>query len=156
MKSQRQKFELRRVLLRQPEQVERAIALLRNAPLDDLKPLEFLLREEVKARKLDQNALMFAGPIRDIAEQAWLDGKQFSAEVWHEYMKRQFLPDHFDAELCLESYVKWASDPAGDPVLVGSTRMLTVRGFSLHLEQVFAFGASLGVEFHEAPRRNKN
>lgn len=153
MKSSRQPFALRRVMLREPEQVERAIAVLRNAPLDPIKPLEFIVREEVKARKPDQNALMFAGPIRDIAEQAWLDGKQFSAEVWHEYMKRQFLPDQFDTELCLEGYVKWESDPAGDLVMVGSTKMLTVRGFSLHLEQVFAFGASLGVEFHEPPQR---
>lgn len=153
MKSARAPFTLRRVMLREPEQVERAIAVLRNAPLDPLRPLEFLVREEVKARKPDQNALMFAGPIRDIAEQAWLDGKQFSAEVWHEYMKRQFLPDQFDAELCLEGYVKWESDPAGDLVMIGSTKMLTVRGFSLHLEQVFAFGASLGVEFHESPQR---
>ena len=141
------------MLLREAEQVERAISMIRNAPLDAKRPLELVLREEVKARKPDQNALMFAGPIRDIADQAWLDGKQFSGEVWHEYMKRQFLPDQFDAELCMEGYVKWESDPGGDPVLVGSTKKLTVHGFSLHLEQVFAFGASLGVQFHESPQR---
>lgn len=155
MKSARPKFEPRRLFLRGQEQVDRAIALIGNAPLDLLRPLEFVLREEVKARKPDQNALMFAGPIRDIAEQAWFDGKQFSALVWHEFFKRTLLPDAFDPELCLEGYVKWASDPSGDPVMVGSTKMLTVRGFSQHLEQVFAFGASLGVEFSEPPQRNQ-
>jgi len=147
----RAKFEPRKILLRGPEQVDRAIAMIRNAPLDDSKPLELILREPVKARKPDQSALLFAGQIRDIAAQAWLDGKQFSDLVWHEYLKRQFLPEEFDAELCLEGYVKWESDPFGDPIMVGSTKKLTVRGFSQYLEQVFAFGASLGVEFSERP-----
>lgn len=149
-KSARPKFEQRKILLRGPEQVDRAIALISNAPLDDKRPLELVLREEVKARKPDQNALMFAGPIRDIAAQAWLDGRQFSDVVWHEYLKRAFLPEEFDPELCLEGYVKWDVDPVGNPVMVGSTTKLTVRGFSQHLEQVFAFGASLGVEFSES------
>ncbi len=35
----RQKFEPRRMLLRGQEQVDRAIALLRNVPLDDKRPL---------------------------------------------------------------------------------------------------------------------
>jgi hypothetical protein len=155
MKSSRQPFTLRRVLLREPEQIERAIAVLRNAPLDPLRPLECLVREEVKARKPDQNALMFAGPIRDIASQAWLDGRQYSDDVWHFYLKKAFLPDEFDPELCLEGYVKWASDPDGNPLMVGSTKKLTVRGFSQHLEQVFAFGAALGVEFGEPPQRHQ-
>lgn len=154
MKSQRQKFKLRRVLLRQPEQVDRAIALLRNAPLDDRKPLEFLLREEAKSRKLDQNALMWVGPLKDIAEQAWLDGRQFSAEVWHEFAKKEFLPEEFDPELCLEGYVKWGFDPKGDRVLVGSTKQLTVKGMAQHITQIHALGGSLGVEFHESPQRN--
>lgn len=153
MKSSRQQFALRRVLLREAEQVERAIAMIRHAPLDAKRPLELVLREEVKARKPDQNSLMFAGPIRDIAAQAWLDGKQYSDIVWHEFLKRQLLPDAFDPELCLDGYVKWESDPAGNPIMVGSTKKLTVHGFSLHLEQVFAFGASLGVQFHESPQR---
>lgn len=149
----RQKFEKRRMLLRGPEQVERAIALLRTVPLDDAKPLELLVREEVKARKLDQQALMWLGPLADLAEQAWLQGRQYCAEVWHEFCKKEFLPEAFDADLCLEGYRKWDIDPAGDRVLVGSTTMLTIKGMAQHITQIHALGGSLGVEFHEPPPR---
>jgi hypothetical protein len=150
----RQKFTQRKLLLRGPEQVERAIALLRTVPLDDAKPLEILVREEVKARKLDQNALMWVGPLKDITEQAWVFGRQHSAEVWHVYFKEQFLPDTYDADLCKdEGYQKWADGPGGGHVLVGSTTDLTIKGFAQYLDQVHAFGAGLGVEFHEPPPR---
>lgn len=143
----RQPFALRKIRLIGAEQVERAIAILRNVPLDADKPLELLVREEVKQRKLDANALMWAGPLRDLSQQAWLDGRQFSAEVWHSFCKREFLPEEFDPELCLEGYRKWDVDPAGNRVLVGSTTMLTIKGMSQHLEQMHALGGSLGVEF---------
>jgi hypothetical protein len=148
----RPKFELRRILLRSADQVERAIALLRNVPTDDLRPLELLVREEVKVRKLDQNGLMWVGPLADLAAQAWCDGRQFSAEVWHEFCKKEFLPEEFDSELCLDGYRKWDVDPAGDRVLVGSTTQLTVKGMAQHITQIHALGGSLGVEFHELQR----
>lgn len=150
----RQKFEKRRMLLRGPEQVERAIALLRAVPLDEAKPLELLVREEVKERKLDQNALMWVGPLKDIAEQAWVFGRQHTDLVWHHYFKEQFLPDEYDPDLCKdEQYQKWAAGPGGGRVLVGSSTDLTIKGFAQYLEQIHAFGASLGVEFHEPPPR---
>lgn len=150
----RPKFEQRKLLLRGQEQVDRAIALLRTLPLDDKKPLEVLVREEVKARKASQNDLMWAGPLKDIAEQAWIEKRQHSAEVWHEFFKQQFLPDLYDPELCKdEKYRKWDEGPGGGRVLVGSSTDLTIRGFAQYLEQIHAFGASLGVEFHEAPPR---
>lgn len=145
--TKRPPFEQRKLLLRGPEQVERAIALLRNVPLDSIKPLELLIREEPKARKLDQNALMWVGPLKDLETQAWLEGRQFSADVWHTFCKRNFLPEEFDATLCKEGYQKWDVDPAGERVLIGSTTQLTVKGMSDHLEQLFALGGSLGVEF---------
>lgn len=145
----RQPFTLRKIVLRGSEQVERAIALLRSVPIDDKKPLEVVVREEVKARKLDQNALMWVGPLKDIAEQAWVDQRQYSDAVWHHHFKELFLPDEYDAELCKdESYRKWVEGIDGEPVLVGSTTDLTIKGFAQYLEQVYAFGANLGVEFH--------
>jgi hypothetical protein len=149
----RQKFKPRKLLLIGQEQVERAIAVLRNVPLDPRKPLEFLVREEVKGRKLDQQGLMWAGPLADLAAQAWLEGRQYSAEVWHEFCKKEFLPEEFDADLCLEGYRKWDIDPAGDRVMVGSTKMLTVKGMAQHITQIHALGGSLGVEFHKPPQR---
>lgn len=153
MKSERFPYPLRKILLVGDMQREGAIAALRNAPLDPLRPLEFVLREEVKARKPDQNSLMWAGPLRDIAEQGYVDGKTYSAKVWHEYFKEQYLPEEFDPSLCKEGYRKWDYKPDGGRVLVGSSTDLTVRGFALYLQQVEAYGArELGVQFHASPR----
>jgi hypothetical protein len=137
----------RKFILRDEKVRDSLLALVRNLPIDPLRPVEVVAREEVKARKPDQQALMFAGPLRDISEQAWFEGRQYSVEVLHEYCKRHFLPEEFDPEQCLEGYVKWDIDPSGERILVGSTKQLTVKGYSNYLEQVFAFGAALGVQF---------
>lgn len=126
-----------------------AIAAIQNAPIDPAKPIEVVVREEQKVRKLDQNALMWVGPLRDIAEQAYVNGRTYSAEVWHEAMKEQFLPEEPDPELTKDGYQKWDFTPSGRRILVGSTTRLTVKGFAQYLEQVYAFGANLGVQFHE-------
>lgn len=126
---------------------ERIIAALRHLPLDPLRPIEVVFQEEQKKRKPDQNALMWAGPLKEISEQAWLDGQQFSAETWHVYFRRQLLPEEYDPELCMEGYQKWAIDPSGDRILVGSTTQLTQRGMSFYVEGIIAFGATLGVQY---------
>lgn len=128
-------------------------SLLPNLPLDADEPLEVVVRERVKPRKKSQNDLMWAGPLRDIAEQAWVQGQRFTAEVWHEQFKRDFLPEEYDPELCKEGYVKWQITPRGDRALVGSTTMLTVKGMAQYLTQVEAAGAELGVEFRARGER---
>lgn len=146
----RQKFVTRTIPLVGPLQLRTALALLPNLPLDADKPLELVIREKAKARKPDQLALMWAGPLKDIAEQAYINGRSFSAEVWHEHMKREHLPEEYDEELTKEGYRKWDITPRGERVLVGSTGDLTVKGFAQYLEQVYADGANMGVQFHEA------
>ena len=149
---ERQKFQTSKILLRTESQRDAHIARVMNAPLDGENPLEALLREEEKPRRQDHNAAMWAGPLRDIEQQAWLDGRTFKADVWHEHFKREFLPEEYDSELCLEGYRKWDYLPTGERVLVGSTTQLKKKGFALYLLQVEAFGASLGVIYHANPR----
>lgn len=124
-----------------------AQAFVSGLPLDADEPLEVLVRERRRPRKMSQNALMWVGPLADIAEQAWVNGRRFSAEAWHEHFKREFLPDAFDSELCLDGYAKWQVTPRGDRVLAGSTTQLTVKGMAQYLAQVEAAGVELGVEF---------
>ena len=143
----RQKFPTRQIMLHTVQQRGIVMALLPNLPLDEANPLEVIIREPVKARGPDQNSLMWAGPLADIAAQAWVDGRQFSAEVWHEHFKREYLPEEFDPELTKEGYRKWDYTPAGERVLIGSTTQLTKRGFSQYLEQIEADGAGMGVQF---------
>lgn len=148
----RDPFPTRSIRLVGPLQVQTAIALLNNLPIDADKPIQVLVREEPKLRRPDANALMWAGPLADIAEQAYVKGRRYSAEVWHEALKDDFLPAEFDPELTKEGYVKYDITPSGKRVLVGSTTQLTVRGFSQYLEQVHAFGASLGVVYTQKER----
>jgi hypothetical protein len=151
----RQKFESRKIRLVGEQQRETVLALVANLPVDSAKPLEIVVREEVKARKPDQNSLMWVGPLADIAEQGYVQGRSYSAEVWHEHFKKEYLPEEFEEGITKEGYRKWDFTPAGDRVLIGSTTQLTVRGFALYLQQVEAFGASIGVQFHANPNERR-
>ena len=130
-------------------QIDTAINAIQNAPIDSDKPLEVIIREEQKGRSLSANALMWAGPLNDIASQAWVHGKQYSALIWHEYFKEKFLPDFPDLTQVKEGYRKYEETPDGRRVLIGSTQKLTKNGFSLYMEQIYAYGAELGVRFSE-------
>ena len=146
------KFQQRIIKLLKETQKEAAFAMIDNLPIG--KNIEIVARESVKARKLDQNALMWVGPLKDIEEQAWLNNRQFSAEIWHQYFKEQFLPDEMiesyihEVVTKPEIYKKWGIDPKNERIIVSSTKDLTVHGFSQYLEQIYAFGANLGVLFH--------
>lgn len=152
----RSKFTTRTIRVIGQQQIALAMALLPNLPIDPEAPVEIVIREENKVRGLDANSRMWAGQLNDIEKQAWVNGRQFSAEVWHEHFKRQYLPEDNDpdlAELAKEGYRKWDYDPAGNRVVVGSTTQLTRKGFAIYLQQVEADGADMGVQFHEAPKR---
>lgn len=143
----------RTVRLDTPERKRLFILAVESAP--DF--VEGVIREPVRARKLDQNALMWVGPLKDLAEQAWVQGRTYSPEVWHEHMKRTYLPEDDDPELSRlvknpETWRKWDITPGGERVLAGSTTDLTVYGMSQYLEQLYAFGAGLGVMFSAGPR----
>ena len=145
----RDKYQTRQAFLGNEMNREAAILIIKNAPLDPFRPLEVLVREQVKKRGLDANAALWAGPLKDISEQAWVAGKRFSADAWHHFFKIEFLPEEFDPELCLEGYAKWEIAPNGDRALVGSTTKLSRKGFAIYREQVTAYGAGLGVMFME-------
>lgn len=52
--------------------------------------LEVVVREYKKNRNLEQNKRLHA-MLQEIADQVWIDGKQFNMETWKEYYKRMFL-----------------------------------------------------------------
>jgi hypothetical protein len=145
----RDKYPTKTIHLVGDMQKATARLLIDQAPVDPMQPIEVVIREKQKVRKPDANALMWAGPLSDISEQAYVNGRTYSPEVWHELYKRKYLPEEYDSELCKEGYRKWDIAPDGKRILVGSTTQLTVKGFALYLEQVYADGASMGVQFHE-------
>ena len=126
-----------------------AEAMLRNAPLDPERPLELVLREESKARGLDQNGLYWLR-LGEIAEQAWQSGRQYNADVWHEYARRELMPATITTKDG-EVRSKWIEIPGGELTVI-STTQLERRCFAEYTTIVEAFGASLGVLFSVNPR----
>jgi hypothetical protein len=152
----RDKFTTRLIYLANGQVQQHLIKLIVNLPIDAENPLEIVIREKQVRRGLDANARMWVGPLKDIAEQAWVDGRQFSAEVWHDYFKKEFLPETNDPELHelvtdQENWKKWDYAPDGERVLVGTTTKLSKKGFARYVMQVEAFGANLGVMFSANP-----
>jgi len=138
------------------EQVrENAIAFIRQMPIDPIHPIEVVIREEVKKRKLTMNQAMWAGPLADIERYGWYKGCQFPADIWHEHFKTLFLPDEnapdFDPEEVLDGYGKWGVNPwTGERVLRGSTTQLTDKGMIRYLIQMEAEASQEhGVTFTE-------
>lgn len=148
----RARFPTRKILVVSPAQLSTAAAVLKTVPVDAANPIEIRIGEQVKGRNKDQNALMWAGPLRDIANQAYVNGQTYSIDVWHEHFKREFLPEEADIELTREGYQKWRYLPSGERILKASTGDLTTKGFSIYLEQIYAYGASLGVQFGVSER----
>ena len=120
-----------------------------NLPRDGT--MEVVIRPHMKLRTKDQNRLFWGARLRDISQQAWVSGKQFSGEAWHEWLKREFLPEGdeqgFD-KLVTKGYQKWAWLPNGERDCIGSTTKLTTLGMTRYMTECEAHCAQeLGVRF---------
>jgi hypothetical protein len=54
------------------------------------RPLSVTVAEHKSKRTLEQNKRYWA-ILNEIAELAWVNGKQYSADAWHEYFKGLFI-----------------------------------------------------------------
>ncbi len=128
-----------------------AILVSRNLPMDG--SVEIVFRSVQKSRSEFQNARLWAACMADISEQAWVNGKQFSNKVWHEFFKRKYLPEGNEEDFAKlvknpEKYQKWSFLPNGEMHLVGSTTQLTKLGMTIYMTKVEAYSAGeLGVRF---------
>lgn len=61
-----------------------------RAMLDQHKPLAVTVTEAKSKRSLDQNAKLHA-VLNDIAEQAWVNGRQYDMATWKEWYRRKFV-----------------------------------------------------------------
>ena len=55
-------------------------------------PLRVIVTEEEMDRLDEQIAYYFGPLMRQVTEQAWVQGRQYSKEVWHEHFAKLFLP----------------------------------------------------------------
>ena len=141
----------RTIILANPAVQSNAIMVVRNLPTDGT--IEIAIRPRRKTRSPSQNALMWGARLRDISQQAWVQGRQFSEDCWHEFLKAEYLPEGDEpniAELVKDpaKYHKWEWMPDGSRRLSGSTTQLTTRGMVMYMTQVEAYAAQdLGVMF---------
>ena len=97
------------------------------------KPLAVTVGPEKTKRSIQANAYYWGVTLKQIAEQVWIGGRQFSADVWHEEFKDRFAPR--------------IDKPLGGSTAISST-LMTVEQFATFNREVEAFAAQeLGVQF---------
>lgn len=110
-----------------------------NAPgcADKGQPLRVIVTAEERKRNEVQNRFYWGAVLRDISAQAWVDGKQFDKDTWHEYFAR------------LYGVLDEVTLPDGEIVtLRKSTTKMSVGEFSTYLNAIQAYAAgNLAVEF---------
>lgn len=89
---------------------------------------EVVIRELKSKRSQSQNKRYWA-MLREIAYCVWLDGKQYSDVVWHEYFARKFIG-------CIDL-------PGGGQSSI-STTTLSVSEFGDYMTQIEQWAAELG------------
>lgn len=95
------------------------------------RPLAVHVTEHKARRNSAQNRLYWA-LLRDISEQAWVDGKQYSSEAWHAYFAGQ--------------YIGREETPGGGSIAI-STTTLSVHEFADYVTRIQAYAAAeLGIE----------
>lgn len=107
------------------------------ACMDRGRPLRVIVTEDEKKRNTEQNKRLWGYLYKTIAEQAWVDGKQFSKEVWHEHFARMF-------GVCEEMIL-----PDGEIITRRkSTTEMSVGEFADFMTQIEVYAAQeLGVEW---------
>lgn len=113
------------------------VAANARAFIDRGRPLRVIVTEDEKKRTDSANRFYWGAVLTTIAEQAWVDGRQYSKDVWHEHFARLYLPH---TEIVT---------PYGEIVSRRkSTTELSVSEFSEYLQRVQSDAASsLGVMF---------
>lgn len=105
-------------------------------------PVRVLVEEQEDDRSLQQHRYYWGACLREISEQASINGQRYTIDAWHELFKRQFLG--FEIRR-----VKVAGRKKVTVIRsLRSTTKLKVKPMSKYLDEVQAFAATeLGVRF---------
>ena len=121
-----------KLTLRNPLLRAQAIRAIQQIPANEV--MDFTLVPHKSTRSLEQNARYWS-LLTEISEQLKPDGKQYSPETWHEYMKARFIG-------------KDVVTIDGDITLVAKTSTtLKTTEFADYLTCVEAWGVEHGVKF---------
>lgn len=148
-------YEPRTIMLKGDEQKERALAAIRNLPIDPERPLRIVIDDPMPGQTRDQQKKMHA-MIGDIARQYPHAGRQWSAED----MKRVLL-DQFQRDTMNDNVIGplWgaagqmrmapAFDGSGVVVLGATSKKFSSRLTACMIEWLYALGAELKIEWSE-------
>lgn len=102
-------------------------------------PFRIILTTDSAKRNELQNRRYWGYLLKNISEQAWVNGQQFDKDIWHEYMARKFG--------VLEEIIL----PDGEIITRRkSTTQMTVSEFGEYMENVESYAAlNLGVTFEQ-------
>ena len=100
-------------------------------------PLRVIVTEESKRRNSEQNRRLWGYLYKTIAEQAWVNEKQYTKDIWHEFFAREF-------GVCDEMVL-----PTGEIITRRkSTTEMSVKEFADFMQQIEIYAAQqLGVEW---------
>ena len=109
-------------------QAFRAVEQMVKAGID----VEVIVRERKSKRSAEQNRRYWA-LLREVAATVWVDGRQFSDEVWHEQCRRTFIG------------MEEIAMPDGTITVRGiSTTTLDVAAFGQYMERIEQWCAEQG------------
>ena len=99
--------------------------------------LRVIVTEDERKRNVEQNRRYWGYLLKNIAEHAWVDGRRFDKDVWHEFFARRF-------GVCEDVTL-----PDGEIIVRRkSTTQMNIGEFSEFMQHVEVYAASeLGVEF---------
>jgi hypothetical protein len=108
-----------------------------KAMADAGKPLRLIVTSADAKRNNEQNKRYWGYVLKSVAEQSWIEGKQYNTDTWHEYFARKF-------GVCDEVVL-----PYGEIITRRkSTTEMTVAEFTDYMGNVEAHAMShLGVRF---------
>lgn len=133
-------------ILNNPQAKANAIRMINEASFE--APLEITILPYKKKRTSSQNSLLWASLVGDFVDQGIINGRQFDAKTWHEFLKEQFLPATHIPGKTLRDYKKYIEMPDGKLRMVGSTTDLTTSGMTDYLENCYSWGSQeLGIRF---------
>ena len=116
--------------------------------------MEISIKKFVKQRTTAQNSLQWVGMLADFSLQGIMRGRKYDCDIWHEFLKRSFMPEQHEEGITLEGYVKWRELPDGTLQCIASTTKLTPKGISEYWERCYEFGArELEIRFSASPNQ---
>lgn len=91
------------------------------------------VQQHEEDRTLQQNRYYWGVVLKDVSDQASIDGQRWAVEAWHELFRRQFIG------MAIKKVTVAGRKKKVVIRSLRSTKDLKVRAFSLYLDQIIAF-----------------